>query len=53
LVRASHLVMLDDLLQHVLQMAASEDQQMIQDLAPGCLVETISPQMNSPRASDR
>src|SRR5437016_3297953 len=29
-------VMLDELFQHVLQVTAPKDQQMVQDLAPGC-----------------
>jgi len=36
LVRPGLLVVLDELPQHVLQMAAPQDQQMVQDLAPGC-----------------
>lgn len=36
LMRPGLLVVLDELRQHVLQMPAPEDQQMVEDLAPGC-----------------
>jgi hypothetical protein len=36
LMRPGLLVVLDELPQHALQMPAPEDQQMVEDLAPGC-----------------